>query len=357
MAAKSIKAGCHVGEVLAGKWHLDALLGSGGMAHVFAATHRNAYRAAIKVLRPELVGDRGLCARFLREGYAANRVGHRGTVRVVDDDFTRSGTPFLVMELLEGETLGARLARCGPLHPSEVLLIGEELLDMLAVAHRRGIVHRDLKPENLFVTREGYLKVLDFGLARVREGSRQRVNSMRFGSVLGTPAYMAPEQAKGDWYAVDDRTDLWAVGATLFTLATGRFVHEGNTKSAQIEAAVTLPVRPVQELAPRLPVALAAIIDRALAFEPEQRWPSARAMLRAVRQAERNSDVPPSVEESSKVPRPSHSRQLQTMPSVTLVMSRAGRRQTSLVAWLRSAGHAFTMALARALRALGARGS
>jgi serine/threonine-protein kinase len=137
------------------------------------------------------------------------------------------------------------------------------------------------------VTTDGHLKVLDFGLARVRERPRSRVQSVRFGAVLGTPAYMAPEQARGDWKAVDERTDLWALGATLFTLLSGRFVHEGATKQAQIEAAVTARAPSLRERCPEVPEEFAAIIDRALAFESADRWPNASAMLEAVRAAQR----------------------------------------------------------------------
>ena len=316
MAAKAMWTECRVGEILSGRWHLDRLLGTGGMARVFAATHRNTHRVAIKVLKAELASDRELCARFLREGYVCNRVEHRATVRVLDDDFTDAGIPYLVMELLEGETLVTRLGRTGCLPSDEVLLVAEEVLSMLTVAHRRGVVHRDLKPENMFVTRKGYLKVLDFGLARVREGPRPRVNSVRFGAVLGTPAYMAPEQARGDWKAVDERTDLWALGATLFTLATGRYVHEGPTTQVQLVAAVTKPAPRVRERCPSVPRALAEIIDRALAYDPSQRWQNAQAMLQAVREAE---GIPPS--------RPS----LQPLVPIPSVFE--ARTESGLVTW------------------------
>src|SRR5262249_12850382 len=155
------------------KWRLDRLLGVGGMAAVYEATHRNKKRVAVKLLHAEFSQNADLRTRFLREGYAANVIEHPGAVSVLDDDVTDAGAAFLVMELLEGETLDQRWERmAGRLPAAEVFGFADQLLDVLAVAHTKGIVHRDIKPENLFVTREGTLKVLDFGIARVFE-SRQ----------------------------------------------------------------------------------------------------------------------------------------------------------------------------------------
>ncbi|MGK3979209.1 serine/threonine-protein kinase [Sorangium sp. So ce118] len=276
-----------VGQVLRGKWRLDRLLGFGGMAVVYAGTHRNGMRGAVKMLRRELSGDEEARSRFLREGYVANRVDHPGIVRVLDDDVTDDGSVFLVMELLEGETVEGRRARepAGMLGVGEVLGIVDDLLDVLAVAHERGIVHRDLKPDNLFLTRQGQLKVLDFGIARLRELSGPTNASTRAGSLMGTPQFMPPEQARGQWDRVDARTDLWAVGSTMFQLLSGRYVHEAETLPLLLLAAMTQPAPPVGSVLPALPPPVAGVIDVALAFEPDRRWPNARAMQRALRQA------------------------------------------------------------------------
>ncbi|XYH94199.1 protein kinase domain-containing protein [Sorangium sp. So ce1128] len=276
-----------VGQVLRGKWRLERLLGFGGMAVVYAGTHRNGMRGAVKMLRRELSGDEDARSRFLREGYVANRVDHPGIVRVLDDDVTDDGSVFLVMELLEGETVEARRARqpTGALGVGEVLGIVDDLLDVLAVAHERGIVHRDLKPDNLFLTRQGQLKVLDFGIARLRELSGPTNASTRAGSLMGTPQFMPPEQARGQWDRVDARTDLWAVGSTMFQLLSGRYVHEAETLPLLLLAAMTQPAPPVASVLPSLPPPVAGVIDVALAFEPDRRWPNARAMQRALRQA------------------------------------------------------------------------
>jgi eukaryotic-like serine/threonine-protein kinase len=269
-----------VGSVVSGKWRLDALLGVGGMAAVYAATHRNKKRAAVKMLHRELSVEETLRRRFLREGYVANSVGHRGAVRVDDDDVDEDGSVYLVMELLEGETIEARCERLGGRLPNEeVLWIAHELLETLIAAHAAGILHRDLKPENLFLTREGALKVLDFCIARLREPGTSTTQS---GEVLGTPSFMAPEQASGRPDDVDARTDVWAVGAVMFVLLSGREVHEATSLTDALIKAVSEPAPPIRSLVENLPPTVGAIVDRALAIERDQRFASAADMRDAV---------------------------------------------------------------------------
>jgi eukaryotic-like serine/threonine-protein kinase len=273
-----------VGSTLKDKWRIDKLLGVGGMAVVYAATHRNGKRVAVKMLHAEMSVDPTIRERFLREGYVANRVGHRGAVTVDDDDVADDGAAFLVMELLEGETLDARMRRKGgSLPPDEVLSLADQVLDTLTAAHANDIVHRDLKPENIFLTREGVVKILDFGIARIRELSSK--SATQTGSLMGTPAFMAPEQARGRWEDVDARTDLWAVGATLFMLLTGRFVHEAETVNEALVMAVTSRARPLASLASEIPGPVAALVDKALAYEQDGRFQSAQEMQAAVRRA------------------------------------------------------------------------
>jgi len=146
-------------------------------------------------------------------------------------------------------------------------------------------VHRDLKPENLFLTQDGRLKVLDFGIARLRELSQPSPSATQAGSVLGTPAFMAPEQALGRWHEVDGRTDIWSVGATAFTLLTGRFVHEAQTVQEQLVLSATRPARNVRQVNANVPLGLAAVVDRALCFDRAQRFGHARVMRGALRYA------------------------------------------------------------------------
>jgi serine/threonine-protein kinase len=283
----SVRAQSRVGAVLCGKYRLDRLLGVGGMATVYAATHlRNANVVAVKILHRELSVDPAQHARFVREGYAANSVGHPGTVRVLDDDTAEDGSVFLVMELLDGETLDARWERSDRrLGVREVVTILVDLLDVLSAAHAKGVVHRDLKPENLFLGRaDGKMRVLDFGVARLRHGSPSQTKS---GSLFGTPAFMPPEQALGRTSEVDAQSDIWAVGATAFTLLSGRFVHQGRTAEEMLVLSATQPAPPLSSIVPDVPARLAEIVDRALAFDKIARWPSAHMMREALLAADK----------------------------------------------------------------------
>ncbi len=281
------RASKRVGTIIKEKWRLDAIIGIGGMATVYAATHqRNRKRVAIKMLHPELSADALVTTRFTREGYMANTVRHPGAVSVIDDDTTEDGASFLVMELLEGETVDSLWARSGTLTPGDVLAITNQLLDVLAAAHAKGILHRDLKPENLFLTKDGQLKVLDFGIARLRElTAGQDAGATCAGSLLGTPAFMAPEQARAHWQEVDERTDLWAVGATMYSLLSARFVHEAETVTEQLVLSATTAAESVAKVCPNLPQSVVEIVDRALAYERSDRWPDAHAFQEAVQGA------------------------------------------------------------------------
>jgi eukaryotic-like serine/threonine-protein kinase len=272
-----------IGRLLQKKYRLDSLLGVGGMASVFAATHRNGNRVAVKLLHPELTLNKEALSRFLREGYAANKVEHRGTVRVLDDDHEGSEA-FLVMELLDGETVEALAERSsGVLNPSRVLILAYQVLDVLAAAHDKGIVHRDIKPENLFLTKGGVLKVLDFGIARVRE-STTGMTVTKTGNTFGSPAFMAPEQALGRSREIDARTDIYAVGALMFNLLSGEFVHVAESAHEMVIVAATKPPRSVGAVMPETPQPVVELVDRALAFESRARWPDARSMQKAVRE-------------------------------------------------------------------------
>ncbi len=273
-----------VGTVVRRRYHVDAVLGVGGTGAVFAATHRNGDRVALKVLHPELCVLPEVRARFLREGYAANRVGHRGVVRVFDDDGDEAPEVLLVMELLLGESLHARCERAaGPLPLPEVLALADALLDVLAAAHGRGIVHRDLKPENLFLTRPGQLKVLDFGIARLLDGS----GATSTGTVLGTPGFMPPEQASGRVRDIGPAADLWAAAAVVFLLLGGESPHAAPTPGALLVMAATQQARPLATVCTGVPEAVARVVDRALAFDPHDRWASAPEMQAALRDAAR----------------------------------------------------------------------
>jgi serine/threonine protein kinase len=283
--ALTVRARMRVGSMLRDKWRLDVLLGLGGMAAVYAGTHRNGSRGAVKVMHPELSANPVVRQRFLKEGYIANAVGHEGVVRVLDDDVAEDGSLFLVAELLDGETLeDRRLRGGGRLSEDDVLSVIDQVLDVLVATHAKGIIHRDLKPENVFVTREGRVKVLDFGIARLRELSSAS-SATKTGATMGTPAYMAPEQARGLWDEVDGRTDLWAAGAVMFTLLTGKLVHEGRTTNETLLSAMTKPAPALSSVVTDVSVAVAQVVDKALAHEKERRFFDATRMQEAVRRA------------------------------------------------------------------------
>ena len=267
-----------IGSVLCGKYQVDRLLGVGGMAVVYAATHRNQKRVAIKMLHPELSLHEEIQKRFLREGYVANTVKHRGAVDVIDDDVAEDGAAFLVMEMLDGLPLDEIQAqRGGTVDAASALAIGYELCGVLQAAHDVGIVHRDIKPPNIFVTKEGELKVLDFGIARLREpGSMQATNP---GMLLGTPAYMGPEQALARTEEIGPPTDVWAVAATLFNLLTGTTVHVGQSAPELLVRAATDRARSIHSLLPELPPVIGAVIDRGLRFERGERGTASEMRL------------------------------------------------------------------------------
>ncbi|UQA56338.1 serine/threonine protein kinase [Polyangium aurulentum] len=279
------RAEARVGVVLRNKWRIDRLLGVGGMAAVYEGTHRNGKRGAIKLLHLELSIVAEARARFLQEGYVANTVAHPGAVSVMDDDVAEDGSVFIVMELLEGRTIDA-IAEARPggrLGLGEALRVADQLLDVLAAAHDKGIVHRDIKPDNLFLTNAGQVKVLDFGLARMRDVGSAKMT--KTGNAMGTPAFMPPEQALGNWNSVDARTDLWAVGASLYTLMTGRLVHEAPNVNQLLLKAMTLPATPLAQVLPGVPAEVAEVVDKALAFQQADRFADARSMKAAVRRA------------------------------------------------------------------------
>ncbi|MEP7049530.1 MAG: protein kinase [Pseudomonadota bacterium] len=270
-----------VGTVLRGKYRIDGVIGTGGMAVVYAATHRNRKRFAVKMLHPEVSVRQEIRARFIREGYVANSVEHAGVVSVLDDDITDGGLPFLVMELLEGATVEGLGQRSRLLPLRETLSIANDVLSVLDAAHSKNIIHRDIKPANLFVTRQGQLKVLDFGIARLRDTTLD-VEATGTGAALGTPAFMAPEQALAVAGGIDARTDLWAVGATVFTMLSGCLVHPGGNARQVMVRAATEPAPSLESVAANLPAAVVDWVNQALLFDKSARWQSAAAMREAL---------------------------------------------------------------------------
>lgn len=265
-----------VGEVLAGTYRLDELIGEGGMGAVFRGRHVLLRRdVAIKVLHPDFSRDPELVKRFDREAQSAARLNHPNCIQVTEFGSTEEGMKYLVMQLLEGTELQNILD--GPVEPARAVDLILQILRGLEHAHGQGVVHRDLKPQNIFVTRdhEGreVLKLVDFGIAKIVGGDGAHDQMTRAGMVFGTPQYMSPEQALG--LEIDARADLYAAGVLLYQIVTGRLPFNGDDPVALIRMQVSTEPPP---LPPTVPQELAAIIMRLLAKQKEQRFPDARTV-------------------------------------------------------------------------------
>ncbi len=288
-----------VGTTVDARWRIDALLGCGSTSAVYAATHRNGHRAALKIIHQSLCADAALTQRFLREAGIANAIKHRAIVPIGDDGMTEDGCAYLVLELLEGETLEEMRARSGNRIPlQELAPIADELMSAISAVHTAGIVHRDLKPGNVFITKpgdaksaggapsstRGRLKLLDFGTARIFDREMDSTLSVA-GLVMGTPAYMSPEQARGARAEVDAQSDVWSLGAMIFTLLTGEHVHVGKDSHQQLLMAATRPARFVSDADRTIDHRVAAAIDRALAYAKKDRWRDVHSLRVAFRDA------------------------------------------------------------------------
>ena len=265
-----------MGTVVDGKWRLERLLGWGGTSAVYKAMHRNGNIAALKILHQKLSHDPGVVERFLREGYIANSIKHAAVVTVRDDGVTEDGCAFLILELLEGETLeDRRQSNGGRLTLDELLPLVDQLMIAVSGIHATGFIHRDLRPSNVFFTNDGHLKIIDFGTARAVETVGQLVGQ----SVLvGAPAFMAPEVAKQEESAIDQRSDVWSVGATIYTLLTGVYAHPERDLEERLAAAASKRVRPIAEVSGWIDRRLADVIDRALAYDRTKRFPTIEAL-------------------------------------------------------------------------------
>jgi len=264
------------GDVIAGKYAVERILGSGGMGVVVAAHHVHLdERVAIKFLFAELARQGGEpVARFLREGRAAAKIRSEHVARVTDVGALEGGAPYLVMEYLEGQDLQRLVEETGPLPSDDAVDYVLQACEAIAEAHSIGIVHRDLKPANLFLTRRAdgspCVKVLDFGISKMREaGARADMTKTR--ATLGSPLYMSPEQlvSTGD---VDARADQWSLGVILFELLTACLPFEAETMPQLVAQVLQQPPRPLRALRPDVPVALDAAVARCLQKVPEARY-------------------------------------------------------------------------------------
>jgi hypothetical protein len=349
-----------------GKYVLRRKLGAGGYALVFAAHDPSLDReVALKVLKPEHASSEGVVRRFLQEARAAVRIVHPGIVTVFEcgeicsPDREEDFTAYIAMELLDGETLSDRIARCGRLAPAVVIEIGRQLAAALEAAHRAGIIHRDLKPGNVFLIEDSLVaggeraKVLDFGIAKL--GRTVAAPGMQTGSltVLGTWRYMSPEQCRSA-ANIDHRTDIYALGAMLFELLAGRPPFDGHAVELIAQHLMIQPP-PLLALAPETPPALAALIEQLMEKEPAARPASMEAVehaLEAIAMTEGLAPVRPSSMPGLMVVRPrtapggAPSESATTIPAATREAEpRAGRGRRRGGVWAGAAIFALASAL------------
>ncbi len=277
------------GTLVADRYRLDRLLGQGGMGVVWAATHAVTRRTvAMKFVRSTLQQRAELRGRLLREAHAAAAVRHPNVVEILDVFELDADTPVIVMTLLEGETLGQRLAREQPLPLPEAASILLPAISAIGTAHARGVVHRDLKPDNIYLSRgpEGTsVKVLDFGIAKLQDSERvpRDVVATQTGSTLGTPSYMAPEQASGE-RDVDHRTDIWALGVIAYECLSGMRPIEGDNAAQVIMRLMTTGITPLSRVTRGLPKDVSTLVDRMLARERPRRLQDLREAKRVLSQ-------------------------------------------------------------------------
>ncbi len=289
------------GDLISGKYRLLRLLGAGGMGSVWAARNELTDRDfAIKFLHPKLADNKEALQRFFLEARACGQIKHPAVVDVYDMGQAEDGSPYLVMQLLEGEGFDQRLGRAGCFRPSEAASWIAFVARGLEEAHVRGLVHRDLKPANIFFALDDrgdvIPKILDFGVSKatgVNPGGEAELVLTSTGAVLGSPAYMSPEQARGDT-DVDSRSDVWSLGVILYESLTGKIPFDAANYNALMVSIITWPHKPVAEVAPGVPLELSQIVDAAMAKDRDARISTARELAdRLESVASRITESPP----------------------------------------------------------------
>ena len=273
-----------LGQTL-GSFRVISLLGEGGMGRVYLAEHVViGRRAAIKVLAAEIADNEDLVSRFFTEARAVNDIRHPNIVEVTDFG-TFGKLPYIVMELLDGETLEGRLARVRMLDATSAARVVAQVSAAVGAGHDHGMVHRDLKPANIFLRNHpdypDFVKVLDFGIAKLVASDRNVQHHTEMGALIGTPAYMSPEQCLGDTH-LDHRSDIYSLGVVLYQMITGRLPFTAETAGRLIMSHVQEPPPPPQSLNPAISAAMSAIILRAMAKKPDQRFASMREFRDAI---------------------------------------------------------------------------
>jgi serine/threonine protein kinase len=279
-----------------GNYRITAKLGEGGMGAVYLAEHPVIGRkAALKVINPQHARNADVVGRFVNEATAINRIGHEHIVEVTDFGRTPAGDFYFIMEYLEGGPLSDLIAREAPLPPARALAIAAQIADALAASHAHGVIHRDLKPENIFLVSRGedgaFVKVLDFGLAKLVDGGDLAPHETRAGVVMGTPYYMSPEQCEGRG-ELDQRADIYALGVVLFEMLTGKVPFGGNRYAEVIMKQITMRPPAARSLVPELPETLDIVLHRALAKDPAERFLTMAAFREALLEPARVGGTP-----------------------------------------------------------------
>ena len=285
MAAPGAPANALVGAILSRRFRLVAPLGEGGMGIVYVAEPvAGGPRVAIKILRPEFLEEPNVLERFLEEAHTSMRIQHPNVLRVFEAAKAEDGSPYIVMELLDGQTLSRFTSAGEKIPPAAAVPILQGILAGLGAAHAHGIVHRDLKPENVFLVQGGgpggggyQVKILDFGIAKVMDAAGGMGNRTRTGMLLGTPAYMSPEQVRSS-KDTDARTDLWAAGVLFYQVLNGRQPFVAPTEFARLAQILGAPPEPLEpEVA-----GFAPFFERALQKDRNLRFQSAQEMSQAL---------------------------------------------------------------------------
>jgi serine/threonine protein kinase len=284
-----------VGAVLNQRWKLVRLLGEGGMGAVFEATSlRGEGTRAIKLLHPEFCKEEQILQRFFAEAQTSQALQHPNIARTYESARAEDGTPYLVMELLQGQPLAAWIDAGTPMQPQQAAPVIHAVLQALQVAHQSRVIHRDLKPDNIFMTRDAsgqyVAKVLDFGIAKVMDAAGGMGSKTRTGVLLGTPGYMSPEQIKNS-KAVDVRSDLWAVGIIFYEMLTCRLPFDAENEFARLTAVLTDTAKPIESVMPQL-ASWSGFFRRALASEPNDRFQTAEEMANALMLVARGGSMP-----------------------------------------------------------------
>lgn len=285
-----------IGRELPGGYLVLDLLSVGGMGRVYRAEQRALGRTvAVKIVHPHLLSDESSALRFLTEARAASQLNHPNSVSVIDFGRTEDGQPYLVMEFLRGKDLARVAYEEGPLSFRRIVEVLRQTLAALSEAHELGIVHRDLKPENIILEplRRGgdFVKVVDFGLAKLKADTRAPTNVTSPGIVCGTPDYMAPEQGRGD--PIDGRSDLYAMGVILFQLLTGRLPFEAENPTQVVMMHLSIPVPDPRQIAPErgIPEQLVDVVNKALAKDADDRYQDATEFAEAIGEALREAEA------------------------------------------------------------------